>query len=289
MTALSTIVSSDNSVEISNDVTPELGGDLKTGSYDIVDTNGNEVLSFDYVASAVNEITVKNAATGSGPEIQAIGSDTDIDIELVPKGAGTVLLLGNLDTNGKNILINNTLGILDEASNEQLKFSTTASAVNEVTIKNAATGSGPEIQATGGDTNIDIELVPKGTGTVNLLDGVLKRSIILDYAETPQAPSSTSTTVLNVENGNVISFTLTEATVVSTSNILADYAGSLTMVITAAGTEYAITWPATWKWAGSAAPATFAISTEHIINLMWTDGDNTAKFYATYVNSYGTA
>jgi len=200
----------------------------------------------------------------------------------------TPQLGGNLDTNENEILIDDGHGIQDEFGNEQLSFSTTSTAVNEITVKNAATGSGPEIQATGGDTNIDIELVPKGTGSVNLLDSLLKRSIILDYAETPQAPSSTSTTVLNVENGNVISFTLTEATTISTSNILADYAGSLTMVITAAGTEYAITWPATWKWAGSSAPATFAISTEHIINLMWTDGDNTAKFYATYVNSYGT-
>jgi hypothetical protein len=56
--------------------------------------------------------------------------------------------------------------ITDENGNEQLKFSTTASAVNEVTLKNAATNSAPEIQATGGDTNIDLKLVPKGTGTV---------------------------------------------------------------------------------------------------------------------------
>jgi hypothetical protein len=123
---------------------------------------------------------------------------------------------------------------------------------------------------------------------IELNDQILKRAQFIDYSETPQSPSSTSTTVLNIENGNVISFTLTEATTVSTSNTLADVAGSLTMIITAAGTEYGITWPSTWKWLTGSAPATFAISTEHIITLQWTDGDNTAKFYASYVGVYAT-
>lgn len=62
--------------------------------------------------------------------------------------------------------------INDESGNEQIKFSTTASAVNEVTHKNAATGNPPQIQATGGDTDISLSLVPKGAGIVK---GELKR------------------------------------------------------------------------------------------------------------------
>lgn len=54
--------------------------------------------------------------------------------------------------------------INDANGNELLKFGTTASAVNEVTITNKATGTGPTIEATGGDTNINLNLVPKGTG-----------------------------------------------------------------------------------------------------------------------------
>lgn len=64
---------------------------------------------------------------------------------------------GQLDVNGF---------ALGDGTLELLKFSETASAVNEVTIKNAATGAGPEVQATGDDTNIDLNLVPKGTGVV---------------------------------------------------------------------------------------------------------------------------
>jgi len=54
----------------------------------------------------------------------------------------------------------------DANGNEWLKPSATTSAVNEVTITNAATGSGPVISATGDDTNADITLKAKGTGVV---------------------------------------------------------------------------------------------------------------------------
>ena len=71
-------------------------------------------------------------------------------------------LAANLSTNSKNIIVGNTYGIIDENANEQIKFSTTASATNEITIANAAAGSSPVISATGGDTNVGITLTPKG-------------------------------------------------------------------------------------------------------------------------------
>jgi hypothetical protein len=71
-------------------------------------------------------------------------------------------LSANLDANGQNILIDNGNFIGDENGNEQIKFVTTASATNEVTITNAAAGSSPVISATGGDTNVGLTLTPKG-------------------------------------------------------------------------------------------------------------------------------
>lgn len=56
--------------------------------------------------------------------------------------------------------------ILDTNGNEAVIFSETASAVNEITIVNSATGNPVAVSATGGDTNIDLKLVGKGTGTV---------------------------------------------------------------------------------------------------------------------------
>jgi hypothetical protein len=65
-----------------------------------------------------------------------------------------------------------TPGIYDANDNEQLLFSLTASAINEFTMKNAAAGNPPQLQATGGDTNIGITLVPKGSGVVKIQAGL---------------------------------------------------------------------------------------------------------------------
>ena len=77
---------------------------------------------------------------------------------------------GNLDTNSQNILIDDAHFIGDENGNEQIIFQTTSSAVNQLDITNAATGSGPTISSTGGDTNINLNLTPKGSGVV-MIDG----------------------------------------------------------------------------------------------------------------------
>jgi hypothetical protein len=54
------------------------------------DTNGNELFKFTATASAVNELTVANAATGNRPTLSVTGNDTDIGISLQPKGTGRV-------------------------------------------------------------------------------------------------------------------------------------------------------------------------------------------------------
>lgn len=55
-------------------------------------------------------------------------------------------------------------GINDTNGNELVKVTATASAVNELTLANAATGAGPVLSATGGDDNIGIDIKAKGTG-----------------------------------------------------------------------------------------------------------------------------
>ena len=88
-----TIANANKAIDIVNDTTPQLGGQL--------DVNGNsigdgtlELLSFSETASAVNEFTIANAATGSGPTLSATGGDTDVDINVTPKGTGSVVLDG---------------------------------------------------------------------------------------------------------------------------------------------------------------------------------------------------
>lgn len=58
------------------------------------DPNNNEIIKTGYNASAVNEVTVTNAATGNAPSIAATGGDTNIDINIVTKGSGVVKFNG---------------------------------------------------------------------------------------------------------------------------------------------------------------------------------------------------
>lgn len=114
------------------------------------------------VTSPVNGLTFTASATGVGVTIGASGSDSNINLILSPKGTGLI------DTDASNILIDTGQGIVDENSNEQLLFSTTSSAVNNLQVANAATGNGPTLSAVGGDTNVPINITPKGSGAVKL-------------------------------------------------------------------------------------------------------------------------
>ena len=72
---------------------------------------------------------------------------------------------GMLDVNGQAI---------GDGTLELLKFVETGSAVNELTITNNSTGNNPILSATGGDTNIGLNLVSKGTGVLQGNGSALK-------------------------------------------------------------------------------------------------------------------
>lgn len=120
-------------------------------------------------ATSITGFSVKSAAAGAGLALAAIG-ETNVATTLDAKGSGTLSL--NTVATG-NVILGRTLqfpstGILaDAGGNELIKFpATVASAVNEVTVTNAATAAAPSIAATGGDTNISLTLTAKGTGVV---------------------------------------------------------------------------------------------------------------------------
>jgi len=58
----------------------------------ISDTNGNELLKLTATSSAVNELTLANAATGNNPSFTASGDDTNIGVSILPKGSGQVVI-----------------------------------------------------------------------------------------------------------------------------------------------------------------------------------------------------
>lgn len=56
------------------------------------DINLNSMIQYTDNADAVNYLSIANAATTGAPSITAVGSDTNIDLNLQPKGSGQVIL-----------------------------------------------------------------------------------------------------------------------------------------------------------------------------------------------------
>jgi hypothetical protein len=117
------------------------------------------LMAVDTSGGGLKKITRSNLVSGL-----AAGTMSNVVDDTSPQ------LGGNLDTNSANILIDDAHFIADENGNEQIIFQTTSSAVNQFDFTNAATGSGPTISSTGGDTNINLNLTPKGSGVV-MIDG----------------------------------------------------------------------------------------------------------------------
>ena len=187
----------------------------------------------------------------------------------------TPQLGGDLDANGNNILIDSGNFIGDENGLEQVKFATTASAVNELTVTNAATGNAPEVSATGGDTNVDLNLTPKGIGRTTF-NGQGKIQSVAEKVTT-EATAATGTVNYDVLTQAVWNFT-TDASANWTLNVRGDGSNSLDSImdtgesitvahiVSQGGTAYynsAFTIDGssvTPEWQGGAAPAAGNVS-----------------------------
>ena len=147
---------------------------------------------------------------------------TDLSSDYSPQ------LSADLDTNGKNITIDNNTGVIDENGNQQITFTTTGSAVNEFNVANAATGNAPAISATGGDTNIDLNITPKGTGRATF-NGQGKIQSLAEKVTT-EATAATGTVNYDVLTQAVWNFT-TDASGNWTLNIRGDGSNSLDSIM----------------------------------------------------------
>jgi hypothetical protein len=103
---------------------------------------------FDVVANDVNGIELNAAATTGSPFIQARGADTNIGINFNNKG-------------------NANFGFFTASFARSMFFILdNASGVNWTQVRVTATGVAPSFEVAGSDTNIDLALVPKGTGVL---------------------------------------------------------------------------------------------------------------------------
>ena len=137
-------------------------------------TSGAYTVQFKYASGSVGTFTFSATNKGTAIVFAAANDGTNPDIIQIQTGGDVVddtspQLGGDLDTNSFNIAFDDAHGINDENGNEQIVFQTTSSAVNQLDITNAATGNAPSIQATGGDSNINLKVGPKGTGLIEVL------------------------------------------------------------------------------------------------------------------------
>jgi hypothetical protein len=190
-------------------------------------TTGGQSITFKYVSGSGNSVTVLNGKTviayakaddGTNPNIASVSLSSDLVDDTSPQ------LGGDLDTNSFNIAFDDAHGINDENGNEQIVFQTTSSAVNQLDITNAATGNAPSIQATGGDSNINLRVGPKGTGLVEVLGADNPGSIQLNCEQnshgiklTSPAHSASQSYELKFPTGNVTAGTFLKVASVSGS------------------------------------------------------------------------
>ena len=137
-------------------------------------TSGAYTVQFKYASGSGSTFTFSATQKTTKIVFAAANDSTNPDIIEIQTGGDVVddtspQLGGDLDTNSFNIAFDDAHGINDENGNEQIVFQTTSSAVNQLDITNAATGNAPSIQATGGDSNINLKVGPKGTGLVEVL------------------------------------------------------------------------------------------------------------------------
>lgn len=111
------------------------------------------------------------------------------------------------DTTGTISGFANGASLNDDSGNEVVKLGKTASAVNEATITNAATGGKPVISATGGDTNIILQLQGKGTGGVEIEGTATNDNAAAGYVGEVISSVVTSGSAVSLTTGNYATVT----------------------------------------------------------------------------------
>ena len=139
--------------------------DVETWYFIKNSTSGAYTVQFKYVSGSGGSVTW--ATTDKGWKAIYASANDGTNPDIIDIG------MGDVTTTGTQTLTNKTLtspkigtSILDTNGLQLALLTATGSAVNEFTIANAASGAGPILSATGDETNVDINLNPKGSGVL---------------------------------------------------------------------------------------------------------------------------
>jgi len=119
----------------------------------IIDSNGNAYLTFLETGSAVNNVSVTNAATGNAPQITASGTDANIDLIIAAKGnAGVQVGSTDASTSGE-------VKLLDNNSSNFVSWKAPATVASDISLV---------VPSSAGSVNDVLGITAVGGGTVTL-------------------------------------------------------------------------------------------------------------------------
>ena len=213
------------------------------------------------IPNATGTIVLRNSTdtlTNKTLTTPIIASISNSGTMTVPTGGGTLATIGGTQTFTNKTLTSPILNtakigtsLNDVNGNELIKVTATGSAVNEITIANGASTTGPTLSATGSGANLNIIMTPKGTGSVELNKAAFSSSTI-----TANGAASTAATLIIGNKGSQLDVSLADGTTVGEYKIFTNKgAGELhvTPANFSAGTKFALAQNegATCIWDGS--------------------------------------
>lgn len=174
-----------------------------------------------------------------------IASITNGGTVTIPSGTDTLVARTSTDTLTNKTLTSPTItspvigtSINDVNGNELIKFTATGSAVNEITIANGASTTGPTLSATGGGANLNIIMTPKGTGSVSVGKAAYGASTI-----TADGAADSSSSLIICNSGSPLAVSLGDGTTDGEYKIFTNKgagAATVTPVSFANGTSFTI-------------------------------------------------
>ena len=191
------------SINTGGTITVGDGGDnivIDSGDWDITSTGAITGATYEglTISTTTGTFTLTNGKTlAVQNSLTFAGTDSDTwTFPAADSASGTVVGLTETQTLTNKTLTSPKIGtaILDTTGNELINLTATASAVNELTLANAAASSSPTWTASGADTNIGINSILKGTGSAVFSSTTATTdSIAIQPQSTSQIASNTGT------------------------------------------------------------------------------------------------